>query len=81
MIRYNRCRGRSNPCYFIWYHFRIVICRNFDVRNRNAGMVLENWYDSEKIGMVGISVDVQICLSLLLVAYGIVTKISCAGSF
>ena len=39
----------------------MVICRNFDVRNRNAEICLENRYDSAKIGMVGIS-TAPICL-------------------
>ena len=55
VIRYNRCRGRSNPHYFIWYHLEIFICSNFDVQNRSAEFGLENRYDSAKIGMVGIS--------------------------
>ena len=55
MIRYNRCRGRSNPHYFVWYHSKIVICRNFDILNHNADISLENLYDSTKVGMVGIS--------------------------
>ena len=25
-----KCRGRSNLLYFTWYHFKNVICRNFD---------------------------------------------------
>ena len=48
VIRYNRCRGRSNPHYFVWYHFKIIICNNFDIRNRNAEIGLENRYDSAK---------------------------------
>ena len=35
----------SNPRYFVWYHFKIVICRNFDIRNGNAKSAL-------KIGMI-----------------------------
>ena len=58
MIRYNLCRDRSNPRYFIWYQFKLVICRNFDVRNSNAEIGLENQYDSAKIRMVGISVNI-----------------------
>ena len=56
VIRYNRCRGMSNPCYFVWYHFKIIICHDFDIRNRNAEISLKNRSDSAKIGMVGISV-------------------------
>ena len=59
VIRYNRCRGRSNPHYFIWYHFKIVICRNFDVLNRNAEIGLENWYDCANIRMISISETCQ----------------------
>ena len=55
--RYNRCRGRSNPRYFIWYHFKIGFCCNFDVPNRNEDVDLENLYDPAKIRMVGISAD------------------------
>ena len=55
VIRYNQCRGRSNPRYFVWYHSKIVICRNFDILNHNAEISLEPRYDSAKVGMVGIS--------------------------
>ena len=55
MIRYNRCRGMSNPCYFVWYRFKIIICHDFDIQNHNAEISLKNQYDSAKIGMVGIS--------------------------
>ena len=55
VIMYNRCRGSSNHRYLIWYHSKIIICRNFDVWNRNAEIGLEKQYDSTKIGMVGIS--------------------------
>ena len=60
----NRCSGRTNCLYFIWYHIKIIICRNFDVQNRNGEISLKIWYDSAKIGMVGISVIIW--LSLLL---------------
>ena len=57
----------GNPHYFIWYHFKIIICSNFDVRNHNAEIGLEKSYDSAKIGMVGISVNVSSqCIQKLL---------------
>ena len=45
------------PVIFMWYHFKIIICRNFDIQNRNAEIGLENQHDSAKIGMIGISVN------------------------
>ena len=63
------CRDGNNPRYFVRYHFKIVICRNFDIQNRNAEIGLENPYDSAKIRMVGIS---AIC-SLFFKVEGIIT--------
>ena len=51
VIRYSHFRGRSNSLCFIWYHFKIFICQNFDIRNRNGEISLENQYDSAKIGI------------------------------
>ena len=47
--------GVKKTCYFVWYHFKINICRNFDIRNHNAKIGLANCYGSAKNGMVGIS--------------------------
>ena len=57
----NRCSGRTNSLYFIWFHIKIVICWNFDIQNCNAEINLENQYDSSKIGMAGISGKVAMC--------------------
>ena len=35
-------------------------CHNYDIRNRNGEMGLENLYDSAKIRIVGISVYVYV---------------------
>ena len=52
----NRCSGRTNSLYLIWYGIKIFICRNVGVQTSNAENGLENKQDSAKIGMVGISV-------------------------
>ena len=49
-----------SPAETLGYHFKIVISRDFDTRNCNTKIDLENLYDSAKIEMVGIS-DNSLC--------------------
>ena len=41
-----------------------TFCQDFNVRNRNAEICLENRYDSAKFGMVGISVTACVMVSV-----------------